>query len=73
MVGTADGRHYEGRLLDARESPGATLTEIPHLLSHDEWRKGVGSTLKQTPGLGDFWSWFERLGEQQWANMVAPC
>lgn len=53
-------------------SPGATLTEIPHLLSHDEWRKRVGTALRQTPGLGDFWSWFERLGEQQRANMVAP-
>ncbi len=53
-------------------SPGATLTEIPHLLSHDEWRKRVGLALKQTPGLGDFWSWFERLGEQQRANIIAP-
>lgn len=53
-------------------SPGATLTEIPHLLSHDEWRKRVGVALKQTPGLGDFWSWFERLGEQQRANIIAP-
>ena len=53
-------------------TPGATLTEIPLLLSDDEWRKKVRNALKLTPGLGDFWSWFERLGDQQRANMTAP-
>jgi hypothetical protein len=52
--------------------PGATLTEIPNLLSHDEWRRAVGNALKTTPGLGGFWSWFEQLGDQQRANIIAP-
>lgn len=52
--------------------PGATLTEIPTLLSHDEWRRAVGTKLRMTPGLGGFWDWFERLGEQQRANIIAP-
>jgi len=52
--------------------PGATLTEIPLLLSHEGWRREVRSRLEHVPGLGSFWMWYERLGEQQRANMVAP-
>jgi hypothetical protein len=52
--------------------PGATLTEIPLLLSHDKWRKEVGERFEDDPGLGSFWMWFERLGDQQRANMIAP-
>lgn len=58
--------------LTLKYSTGATLTEIPHLLSDEEWRKRVGNRLRDVPGLGDFWSWYERLGEQQRANMIAP-
>jgi hypothetical protein len=58
--------------LTLKYTDGATLTEIPHLLSDEEWRKRVGSRLRNVPGLGDFWSWYERLGEQQRANMIAP-
>jgi hypothetical protein len=58
--------------LTLKYTDGATLTEIPHLLSDEGWRKKVGNRLRNAPGLGDFWSWFERLGEQQRATMIAP-
>jgi len=58
--------------LTLKHTNGATLTEIPHLLSDEEWRKKVGNRLRNVPGLGDFWSWYERLGEQQRATMIAP-
>jgi hypothetical protein len=58
--------------LTLKYTNGATLTEIPHLLSDEEWRRKVGSRLRDVPGLGDFWSWYERLGEQQRANIIAP-
>jgi len=58
--------------LTLKHTNGATLTEIPHLLSDEEWRQKVGNRLRNVPGLGDFWSWYERLGEQQRATMIAP-
>ena len=58
--------------LTLKYTTGATLTEVPHLLSDEVWRHKVGNSLRNVPGLGDFWSWYERLGEQQRANMIAP-
>jgi hypothetical protein len=52
--------------------PGATLTEVPLLLSHEGWRREVRMRLDHSPGLSAFWLWYERLGEQQRAAMVAP-
>lgn len=61
--------------LTLTEMPGATLAEVPLLLTNREVRNAVRFKKQNYAGLGDlgtFWDWYERLGEQQRAANIAP-
>ena len=57
---------------DARADPGATLAEVPLLLTDFDWRRAIRERLADVGGLSAFWSWYERLPEQQRAQHIAP-
>jgi hypothetical protein len=52
--------------------PGATLVDVPLLLTDAGWRRNVREHLQDRAGLGAFWSWYERLPEAQRATHIAP-
>lgn len=58
--------------LTLAQIPGATLAEIPLLLSSFEWRQRVRDRLEDVVGLEAFWKWYEKLPEQQRAQHIAP-
>lgn len=58
--------------LTLAQIPGATLAEIPLLLSNFEWRFRVRERLEDVVGLEAFWGWYEKLPEQQRAQHIAP-
>lgn len=61
--------------LTLTEMPGATLAEVPLLLTNREVRNVVRFHKHDYAGFGDlstFWEWYERLGEQQRAANTAP-
>ena len=58
--------------LTLAQIPGATLAEVPLLLTDFEWRRAIRERLADVGGLSAFWSWYERLPEQQRAQHIAP-
>jgi hypothetical protein len=58
--------------LTLAQIPGATLAEVPLLLTDFEWRRAIRERLADIGGLSAFWSWYERLPEQQRAQHIAP-
>jgi len=58
--------------LTLAQIPGATLAEIPLLLSNFQWRVRVRERLEDVVGLEAFWGWYEKLPEQQRAQHIAP-
>ncbi|MGH2703738.1 MAG: type IV secretory system conjugative DNA transfer family protein [Actinomycetota bacterium] len=57
------------------ETPGTTLAEVTLLLTNREVRNAVRYRRRHYAGMGDlgnFWDWYERLGEQQRAANIAP-
>ena len=58
--------------LTLTQVPGATLAEVPLLLTHFEWRRAVQDRLTDVVGIRAFWQWFERLPEPQRAQHIAP-
>ncbi|MEX2556589.1 MAG: type IV secretion system DNA-binding domain-containing protein [Actinomycetota bacterium] len=58
--------------LTLAQIPGATLAEIPLLLSSFEWRQRIRERLEDVVGLEAFWKWYEKLPEQQRAQHIAP-
>lgn len=51
---------------------GATLADAPQLLIHEDWWRAVAKRLKDIPGLGSFWKWYEQLGEKQRSDTISP-
>jgi hypothetical protein len=58
--------------LTLAQIPGATLAEVPMLLTDIEWRQAIRGRLGEFGGLSAFWRWYERLPEQQRAQHIAP-
>lgn len=61
--------------LTLTQVPGATLAEIPLLLTNKEWRTAITSQKHLFTNIGDvgtFWDWYENLGEQQRSHNNAP-
>jgi hypothetical protein len=58
--------------LTLRQIPGATLAEVPLLLTHYEWRRAVEDRLTDVSGIRAFWKWHDRLPEPQRAQHTAP-
>jgi hypothetical protein len=62
--------------------PGATLAEVPLILTHAEWRREIlrrmdeatlaGAGRAASATLRSFWTWYERLPEAQRAAHIAP-
>lgn len=57
--------------LTLRHIPGATVTEIPLLLTNPEWRREVNFRLRHVVGLSDFWTWYDRLPERMRNEQIA--
>jgi hypothetical protein len=58
--------------LTLAQIPGATLAEVPWLLTDFDWRRAIRDRLGDVGGLSAFWSWYDRLPEQQRAQHIAP-
>lgn len=58
--------------LTLAQIPGATLAEVPLLLTDLEWRLAIRERLGEVGGLTAFWRWYERLPEAQRAQHIAP-
>jgi hypothetical protein len=58
--------------LTLTQIPGATLAEVPLLLSHYDWRRNVRERLTDVVGVSTFWSWYEKLPENQRVQHIAP-
>jgi hypothetical protein len=52
--------------------PGATLTDIPRLLSDPVFRHPYLQGLDDPVGLGGFWSWYQAQSPASQAQMVGP-
>ncbi len=59
--------------LTLTRTKGATLAEVPLLLTDPGWRIEVRERLAaDSTGLATFWSWYERIPEAQRAQHIAP-
>jgi hypothetical protein len=58
--------------LTLTQIPGATLAEVPLLLTHFEWRRAIQMKLTDVVGVRAFWQWYDRLPEPQRAQHIAP-
>lgn len=59
--------------LTLTRTKGATLAEVPLLLTDPGWRMEVRERLAtDSTGLATFWSWYERIPEAQRAQHIAP-
>jgi hypothetical protein len=59
--------------LTLTRTKGATLAEVPLLLTDPKWRTEVREALAgESTGLATFWNWFERIPEPQRAQHIAP-
>jgi hypothetical protein len=58
--------------LTLTQIPGATLAEVPLLLTHFEWRRAIQLRLTDVVGVSAFWKWYDRLPEPQRAQHTAP-
>jgi hypothetical protein len=55
-----------------RTGRGATLADVPRLLSEEAFRRAATSGLADPAGLGGFWTWYEGLGDAARAQAVGP-
>jgi len=58
--------------LTLAQIPGATLAEMPLLLTHDEWRYAIRTRLGSNPALRLFWEVYDRKMEQRRQDDIAP-
>jgi hypothetical protein len=58
--------------LTLTQVPGATLAEVPLLLTNLEWRRHIRSRLSRLVGVGAFWDWYERMPEAHRVQHIAP-
>jgi hypothetical protein len=61
-----------GACLTLAQIPGATLAEMPLLLTNDEWRYAIRSRLSRNPALRLFWEVYDRKMEQRRQDDIAP-
>jgi len=61
-----------GACLTLAQIPGATLAEMPLLLTHDEWRYAIRARLGSNPALRLFWEVYDRKMEQRRQDDIAP-
>src|SRR5439155_90871 len=59
-------------LLTLLRSPGATLAEVPVLLTDSGFRRNVLATVSDPMGLDGFWDHFERLSESRRDEAIGP-
>ncbi|MEX2551529.1 MAG: type IV secretion system DNA-binding domain-containing protein [Actinomycetota bacterium] len=57
--------------LTLRHIPGATVTEIPLLLTNTDWRREINFRLRHVVGLSDFWTWYDKLPERLRNEQIA--
>ncbi|MFN2613300.1 MAG: type IV secretory system conjugative DNA transfer family protein [Actinomycetota bacterium] len=58
--------------LTLKQIPGATLAEVPLLLTSPEWRRAIRAQKISVVGLSMFWDLFERMPEAQRNQHIAP-
>jgi Type IV secretion-system coupling protein DNA-binding domain/TraM recognition site of TraD and TraG len=61
-----------GACLTLAQIPGATLAEMPLLLTNDEWRHAIRTQLVHNPALRLFWEVYDRKLEQRRQDDIAP-
>ena len=59
-------------LLTLLRSPGATLADVPVLLTDSGFRRNVLATVSDPLGLDGFWDHFERLSESRRDEAIGP-
>ena len=67
---TADILHAS--LLTLMLAPGATLVQLPTLLTDAPFRRSLTSRINDTVGLGAFWAQWEALSPGQQAEAIGP-
>lgn len=58
--------------LTLAQIPGATLAEMPMLLTNDAWRHAIRARLGRNPGLRLFWELFDGKAEQRRREDIDP-
>jgi hypothetical protein len=51
---------------------GATLADVPKLLTDDHWRRQLVEELDDPLGVEPFWAWYDSLGEAMRAQATGP-
>jgi hypothetical protein len=59
-------------LLTLRSEPGATLVELPLLLTDQGFRRRLVGRIDDPVALGPFWAWYEALGDAERAQAIGP-
>ncbi len=61
-----------GLLTLLETGPGATLADVPRLLTDAHWREQLLDELEDPVGLEPFWEWYDGLGEAVRAQTTGP-
>lgn len=67
---TSDVMHAS--LLTLMHAPGATLVQLPALLTDATFRRSLTSRINDPAGLGSFWAQWEAMSPPQQANAIGP-
>jgi hypothetical protein len=67
---TSDVLHAS--LLTLTQTPGATLTWLPRLLTDARFRRSLTGQIDDPDGVGAFWEHFEALSDRQQAQFIGP-
>lgn len=59
-------------LMTLAGSPGATLCEVPSLLTNPGYRRRLVGALNDPVGLESFWGWYEALSDAEKLNVTGP-
>lgn len=58
--------------LTLKQVPGATLAEVPLLLTNYQWRRALRDRIRNVVGLQTFWDLYDRMPEAQRSQHIAP-
>lgn len=72
MFGPRTSDTLHGSLLTLASHPGATLADLPALLTDAAFRRQITSTLDDPLGLEPFWAQYEAMSPGQQANAIGP-
>ena len=72
MFGPRTSDTLHGSLLTLASHPGATLTDLPALLTDASFRRRITARLDDPLGLEPFWAQYEAMSPGQQANAVGP-